>query len=312
MGKKPKRVPRIGLLFWAPGQIEKVYCADLFLPVRQAAEKGLLTYSFLTPSGVWEKAPPYPLMEQVKAERFDGLISVSIWNELYLGDLYKLGVPMVTMDHRSSGSPIDSVTFGSRQAFSQIAKLLKDSGHKDILFLSIFRTDSVKHGLSGNFIEDDTSLERRLALQEAIAGTDIEMWPLLPIKSYPGIKRALTVKALKDLITNIGKAPTAITGHDIGVVRYGRDALQDLNLRVPEDVSLISVEARNPVSDPAWKPKMDCLAFSWHQMGNEGLRMLWERMSGKVTADVPPRHLELAATYLPAGTLADRPKMRLT
>lgn len=309
MDKPAKRIPCIGLLYWIPGQIDKVYCPDLFLPIKAAAAKGLLTYKFLTPLDDEENLP-YPPLDRVKAGRFDGLMSIGIWQEHYLGDVYKLGLPLVTLDYRSSGSPADSVTFGSRPAFRQIAKLLKDTGHTDVLFLSVFRPESVRRGPKLNFIEDDTSLERRLALQEALAGTDIEMWPLLPLKSNIGIKRAATVKTLKDLITNVGKAPSAITGHDVGMVGYGRDALQDLKLRVPEDVSLISVDARNPVTFPAWMPATDALTFSWHQMGIEGLRMLWERMSGKVPAGLPPRHLELAATYEPVGTLADRRKVR--
>ncbi|MCK6473894.1 MAG: substrate-binding domain-containing protein [Planctomycetes bacterium] len=301
-----KRVPHIGLLFWSPEEIHQNYCPDLFLPYKEAAARGLLTYKYLTPRSANDFHPP---LEQVKAGRFDGLVSVSIWKETFIGDLQKLGLPMVTLDYRSNGWPADSVTFGSRQAFSQIAQLFKENDHREILFISVFRPQGVAHGKGDTYIEDDTSLERRMALQEALADSDVDMWPLLPIKTGPGVRREALVKALKDLITNIGKAPTAITGHDINIVGYGRQALEDLKLRVPQDVSLISVDALNTETQPAKKITMDTLKFSWKQVGTEGLRMLWERMSGKVPADVPPRHIELAGTYLPAGTMANRRKV---
>lgn len=306
MSISTKRVPHIGILFWTSDTIDRTYCPDLFLPIKDAATKGLLTFQYLAPSGPAQHREPFPPLAQVKAGGFDGLVSISIWKETYVGDLYNLGMPVVTLDYRSNGWPIDSVTFGSRPAFRQIAQILKDTGHHDVLFMSIFRPEKVNRRQGDSYLEDDTSLERRMALQEALADTNIEMWPLLPVRTFAGMRREAVAKSLRDLITNIGKAPSAISGHDTGIVAYGRQALEDLKLRVPQDVSLISVSAANEVTSPNPKVTMDTLQFNWRQMGAEGLRMLWERMAGKVPANLPPRHIELAGTYLPMGTLTDR------
>lgn len=307
MNAPGRRVPHIGILFWTSEKIETTYCREVFLPFLNLSAQGKMTYQFLCPHEAGDTPDdPFPALARVKAGGFDGIATVSIWMETYIGELVKLGKPVVTLDFRSNGWPADSVTFGSRQAFRQIAQILKDTGHRDVLFLSQFRPDrNSKRGLE-NFIEDDTSLERRTALQEACAELNLEVWPLLPLHTGVEARRKQINKRLPLLIENMGHPPSAITGHDVGVLGTASEALADMKLNVPRDLSLISVGTIQDEANPPAKLPMDTLLFSWRQMGLEGLRLLWDRLSGKVPPDSPPRHVELTGRYVQAGTVADR------
>ncbi|MCK6473895.1 MAG: substrate-binding domain-containing protein [Planctomycetes bacterium] len=307
MNAPGRRVPHIGILSWTKLTVEGAFCREVFQPFLSLAAQGKMTYQLLCPDDPGDTPnDPFPPLERVKAAGFDAIATVSIWKETYIGELHKLGKPLVTLDNRSHGWPADSVTFGSRQAFRQIAQILKDTGHRDVLFISQFRPDrNSKPGIE-NFIEDDTSLDRRTALQEACAELDMEVWPLLPIHIGTEIRRKQVSKRLPALIENMGHPPSAISGHDSGVLVSALDALKDLKLNVPRDLSLISVGTIQDEANPPAKLPMDTLLFSWRQLGLEGLRLLWDRLSGKVPADGPPRHVELTGRYVQAGTVADR------
>ncbi|MCK6473896.1 MAG: substrate-binding domain-containing protein [Planctomycetes bacterium] len=306
MAKAAARRPHIGLLYWLDQKMESTFCREVFKPFLEQATAGKLTYEFLHPSRQTQARDPYPPLELVKAARFDGLVSVSIWKEPYLGELAKLGKPVVTLDFRSIACAFDSVTFGNRPAFRQIGKILKDTGHKDVLFVSLFRPDrNSKPGLE-NFIEDDTSLERRTALQEACADLGIEVWPLLPVYTGSGNRRKQVSTHLPELIANMGHPPSAISGHDTDAISNAMEAVAALNLKVPRDLSMITVGSESDDASIAKRIPMDMIVFSWRHMGEEGLRLLMERLGGKVPADRPPRHVELSGQYAPLGTVIER------
>lgn len=306
MANAAARRPHIGLLYWLDQEMETTFCRDLFMPFVEQAKAGKLTYEFLKPSRTDLTRDPFPPLEQVKAGRFDGLVSVSIWMEPYLGELAKLGKPVVTLDFRSHACAFDSVTFGNRPAFREIAKILGRTGHKDVLFVSLFRPDrNSKPGLE-NFIEDDTSLERRTALQEACAELGIEVWPLLPVYTGHDNRRKQISRHLPELIADMGHPPAAITGHDIDALMNTLEAIASQNLKIPQDLSMITVGAESDEATLAKRIPMDMVVFSWRHMGEEGLRLLEERLSGKVPAGRPPRHVELSGEYAPVGTVLDR------
>lgn len=306
MAKAAARRPHIGLLFWLDQKMESTFCREVFKPFVDQAQAGKLTYEFLHPSRQTQARDPYPPLESVKAGRFDGLVSISIWKEPYLGEIAKLGIPVVTLDFRSHACAFDSVTFGNRPAFRQIAKILKDTGHQDVLFVSLFRPDrNSKPGLE-NFIEDDTSLERRTALQEACTEFGIEVWPLLPVYTGNSNRKKQVSTHLPELIANMGHPPSAITGHDIEAMMNSLEAVAAQNLKMPQDLSMITVGAETDQATLAKRIPMDMIVFSWRHMGEEGLRLLEERLSGKVPAGRPPRHVELSGQYAPVGTVIER------
>lgn len=306
MNGPAKRVPHIGLLYWTNAKMENTFCCEAYQPFLHLAAQGKLTYEYFCPKEATESPlDPYPPLERVKAAHFDAIATFSIWREPYIGELSKLGKPLVTLDFRSNGWHADSVTFGSKPAFRQIAQILKDTGHKDVLFISQFRPDRLVKPGGDNYIEDDTSLDRRTALQQACAELDLDVWPLIPIRIGTEVRRSQINRRLPALIENMGHPPSAITGHDSGVLSNVWESLRDLKLDVPKDVSLISVGAIPDESAPP-KAAVDTILFSWRQMGLEGLRLLWDRLSGKVPAESPPRHVELSGRYFSAGTVADR------
>lgn len=306
MAKTAARRPHIGILFWLEQKMENTFCRDVFKPFVEQAKADKLTYEFLLPSKKTQTRDPYPPLEQVKAGRFDGFVSVSIWKEPYLGELAKLGKPVVTLDFRSNACAFDSVTFGNRPAFREIARILKDTGHRDVLYLSLFRPDrNSKPGLE-NFIEDDTSLERRTALQEACTELGIELWPLLPVYAGHLNRKKQVSTHLPELIANMGHPPSAITGHDIEALTNSLEVITAQNLEMPRDLSMITVGAETDEATFAKRIPIDLILFSWRQMGEEGLRLLEERIDGKVPADQPPRHVELSGQYAPVGTVIRR------
>lgn len=300
-----KRTPRLAFLHWtAAGSLEKGYCTDLFHFFVRLATSGAIQLTVLG-EAQGRNAPPFPDLNMVRAGNFDAFISNGIWNADYLHEVHRLNKPLISVDHLTEGMPIDSVTFASRQPGEAIGKLLAETGHTDILFISRFRRDQGAVPGADPIIEDPTCAERRTSVQSGLLGTDVDFWPALPWLNAIGINNAeLMAQRLERILKEMGRWPTALV---VPSVELGVVAIEEFKRhgkRVPEDISCISFHAPPGVNED--EVAMSTMQFSWTQMATEAWRLLKERMDGAVPLNAPARHIEIPAKFVDRSTVLNR------
>ncbi|MBI3828419.1 MAG: substrate-binding domain-containing protein [Planctomycetes bacterium] len=302
----PHDKPRVGFLHWATAKdLDTGYCSDLYLYFVRLGERGEIELVTLgeIPSAT---SPPYPLLDRVKAARFDAIVSNGIWSADYLTELSKLNVPVVSCDHDAAGVPIDSVLFDGMKGGELAGKLILDYGHSDVLFVNKLRRDlSVPRG-ADPWTEDSTCAERRAGIQHALVGTNAEFWPLVPWVSQSGVNLNIKLKeTFEKILAEMGHWPTVIVAPDLGIARAMRGVLQEFGLSVPQHVSLLTYNAR-PNEDRVVPPEerdISNLQYSWREMADQAWRMLRARLAG---VQAPPKRVALRPHFVDYGSLGPR------
>lgn len=313
MAEPPRRLPRIGLLHWhLASKVKNGYCRELYRFLDERRTAGELEFEVLgCELGRNPESDPGPSLEAVRNARLDALITNGIWNEPYLGDLHALGLPMVSVDFQPRGSAIDAVTFSNERAGEQIGRIFAETGHRDVMFVSVFRNDRGMALGATKHIEDDTSLERRSGVQQALVTTSVEMWPTLPllVRDDATNYHLQLVAKLPKMFQSLGQVPQAITGHDNTVLHSVLEALTRMNLKVPGDVSLIGFHGVDRSKDEVPPDRrVNCMLFCWQDMAEQAWKLLQGRLSGKVPPETAQRLVSLPGQYTDFGTVRDRHK----
>lgn len=302
----PHDKPRVGFLNWVrAANLDKNYFADLYLYFVQLAAKGeieLVTLGEMPGPA----SPPYPPLDQVKAGQFDAIVSNGIWSLDYLTELSKLNVPVVSVDHEAAGMPIDSVRFDGMKGGERAGQLILQYGHTDVLFINRFRRDLAAPAGADPWFEDPTVAERRMGIQHALVGSNVEFWPMVTLVTKAGVNLQLKLReSFEKMVAEMGHWPTVIVTPDLGLAHSMRSILKELGVFVPQHISLLAYHAR-PRADQAVQPEeqdISYMEYSWREMAEHAWRMLRARMGG---VQAPPKRVALSPRFVDYGTLGSR------
>ena len=231
------------------------------------------------------------------AGRVDGILTLSMpLTELHTLALRALGIPLVSVGAPIPGSP--SVGIDEAGAARAATNHLVHLRHEHIGFISAV-TDDPRFDFASSSL-------RRLGVEEALAGAGLTLDDQLLAAGPHGLEGGAS--AMTQLLTR-SVLPTAVFAEYDELAIGALWALRRAGLRVPEDVSVVSIDDH----EMAKMLDLTTIAQGVTEQGTIGARLLMDVLDG---VDVPvdpvvvPTRLVLRGTTAPNTRLASSPRAR--
>jgi len=216
------------------------------------------------------------------------------------------GCPVVQIDRAVRGLPADSVAVDNRAASRVATARLIAAGHRRIAFLA--ELEQWEAGDLTAFVGAATagaldpaalfpSWQRLLGYIEAqaTAGIDVDPRMILRVGTYSiAAAKAQVLAALSG-----AERPTALFTADGSMTAAAVDAITRLEIRIPEDLSLIGFD------DLDWmrfyRPPITAIAQPLTMIGEAAARLMLDRIAGNRDA---PQHLALMPELVERETIS--------
>jgi len=222
--------------------------------------------------------------QAMAAQRIGGVIVVpSSFSGAAFAPLLTNDIPVVCLDRKVDDYALDSVLVNNDAGGRMAAIALYDAGHRRIGVIGAGRTTP---GRDRMIAFSRTLLERGVLL-------DSEFVREADYKEDGGYSETLAV-----LSREIRPTALFVINHPMTIGAL--NAIRDLGLRVPRDVSIVSFD------DPAWAPLLDpalsTVRQPTDQLGTCAAEMVIERMQGEYTG--PARLVLLQPRYMERASVA--------
>lgn len=176
-------------------------------------------------------------------------------------------VPVILLDNYCEDADLSCVTINNEQGVELAIRYLLQMGHSCIGYVHV-------EGDSVNFRERYYGFQRAMEIH----GMPLQQQNIIRFSTLYG-GEAVYWEILKGLRT-MSKMPTAFfTDNDI-IAIYTIQALHELKLRVPEDVSVIGFD--NIASAEFVQPSLTTVATSKHELGSCAMNQLVSLMNGSL------------------------------
>ena len=194
--------------------------------------------------------------------RVDGLIvAPTTESAALLQNLKRRQVPFVLMDRQVSGLTADSVRGDSYGGAYQLTRHLLDTGYHEVAMIGGPATVSTA---------DDRVRGYQAALREAGIAPDADL-----IRRGP-YRQAWGCAAMQDLLAR-GRKPTAVFAGNNVIALGVMEALHADNLRVPDDVAVVSFDDFPPSVGAL--PFLTAVVQPAADLGRQALRLLLDRLA---------------------------------
>jgi LacI family transcriptional regulator len=241
-------------------------------------------------------------VQALHARRIDGLIIAEVvpGDSAALEYVESQGIPVVAVD-RFPSQAIDYVGVENERPMRSLVQHLLELGHKRI-------------ALVAGDTELITLAERRSGFTQAFQGAATDAAVVLE-----GMRTAEEARrSVVDLLAGADR-PTALVGASLQLTLGTLEAIQQLGLRIPEDIALVTFD-EVPYSK-FFTPHITSVVQPAFEIGSEAMRLLLRRIS---EPENPPAQLRLGpgiehgtscgcppgTPLRPAGTAADPGKAR--
>jgi len=212
----------------------------------------------------------------------------------HLRDIDASGRPLALLDRTIPGFNVDTVTVDDRNAAVGAARLLIAAGHRKIAYLTAADTED-RLDWDVSQISTSTVRERIAGLLAVCAEADI---PEPERYLFFGAKKAETA-AIVQRALSMADPPTAIIASDsiIGLEVY--KAVRDLDLNVPNDVSLVTFHDADWTS--VTTPPITAIDQPVYEMGKAVAELVIRRLKGEAH---PPKQIAIPTAILERGSVA--------
>ena len=218
------------------------------------------------------------VLHQLAMERVAGvaLASTDGWSR-GLDRLQAIGIPIVAVDRRLPRLAVDTVTVESERAVYEAVGHLLDLGHRRI-------------GLISGPPALSTLAERQAGYERALLESGVGVDPSLIVQ---GDLRQATARAMAPQLVQRDRPATAIvTTNDLSTVGT-MQALRDVGLRVPRDVSVIGFD--DFVGADLFDPPLSAISQPAVEIGRRAIEMLVRRVNAP---DAPLEEVVLEPTLV--------------
>ena len=224
------------------------------------------------------------ILEQLAAERVAGVVLASATGMTKgLRRLMDLGIPVVAVDRRLPGLPVDTVTSDGEGGQYSAVRHLIGLGHRRIAMM-------------GGPMHLSTIADREHGYRRALEEAGIEPDPAWIAH---GDLRAETARELVPQFMEVANPPTAIvTINDLSTIGTLR-ALRSLGLRVPEDVSVVGFD--DVLGAELYDPPLTVIAQPVYDIGHRAIELLTRRVA---SPDAPNEEVMFATHLLIRGSTA--------
>jgi len=280
------RATNVRILALVVGNVRNAYFPELIDGCVEAAQRAGFPLIFGDSNEDPERESD--ILGQLASERVSGVaLATSIGTTLGLRRLLDLRIPVVAVDRRLHGMPVDTVTVEGVGGVQSAIEHLIGLGHRRIglvigpLSLSTMadRAQGYRQGLAQGGIAFDPELVGQVDLQEATAQ-----------------------RVVGDLM-RLADPPTAIIGcNDLTTIGAMR-GLRELGLRIPEDVSLIGFD--DVIGGDLMDPPLTVIQQPVFEIGCRAVDVLIARiddpMAPRIDVALPTRLVVRASTASPAS-----------
>ncbi|MFH1707550.1 MAG: substrate-binding domain-containing protein [Planctomycetota bacterium] len=199
----------------------------------------------------------YPRINRGDLRQFDGIMSLGIQDEDYIGDLEAVGLPVVVADYWPVLSGVDAVSVDGRRAGAMAAEILYDKRHEYLAFIGHGRGNPTH----GEFYKDTdaVAMEDGIRLMAGMRG--FSRFAVFYPKS--GAREATLTDFITDMLSR-KERPTGIIRAGVGAARDILTTAQRIGLNCPRDFSLITMTV---VEDQTDIEKFARLTFALREMG---------------------------------------------
>lgn len=228
------------------------------------------------------------------AKRVDGMIVAPAWtaDPAHLRAATESNVHLVLLDRQVDGVVADVVSYDARPGTSAAMTALIAAGHRRIAFVTASaapdqlitttraRLDVFHERLSDAGVSDPDRYVRFGAYGESAAET-----------------------VTAELLTE-SEPPTALLASDTVIALGALRAIKKLGLRIPNDISLVTVD------DAPWTdlvtPALSTVVLPSYAMGKIAADLLLGRIAG---SDDPPRQVVLSTSFLARESIGEPPRV---
>ncbi|MCK9483416.1 MAG: LacI family transcriptional regulator [Candidatus Marinimicrobia bacterium] len=273
-GLKNQRTENIGVIFSKedrPLSLNPFYSRIL---EGIEAELAINKYNLVLCLTVDKKTNNYPKM--IRERNVDGVILISVQKEAFVNQLMDDRIPLVLVDPNSNYHNATQVVIDNEDGAFQATQYLILKGHKKIAFISPhLDRDSFRLRYAGF---NKAMTHYHLSIDEnyvQIEGLE---------HGYDQVRRLLQLK----------ERPTAMfIANDLNVM-YAYQAIRDLHLKIPEDISIVGFD------DIAWSkiasPQLTTMRVYKEEMGSIAVRNLLNIISNDkasaITTILPVKLIE--------------------
>jgi LacI family transcriptional regulator len=216
------------------------------------------------------------LPKMVRQRQVDGLLLVGLFQEYFIQNILSKNILVVLVDPKLAMNDCSQVLIDNEHGAFAATQFLIQNGHQRIGFISDdverlsfkLRFDGYKKALKYN----DISFDKNLIM---IGGKE---------KGYEHVKKLLQLE----------NRPTAIfTSNDINAIN-GYKAIQEQNLKIPDDVSIIGFDDIDLARYAT--PSLTTIRVYKEELGSIGVRTLLQMIHGEnktpITTIIPTRLIE--------------------
>jgi LacI family transcriptional regulator len=231
-------------------------------------------------------------------KRVDGLIiaPASSVDTRHLEDVHKSGRPLVLLDRKAPGLDVDTVAVEMEGISYESTSHLIQEGHTRIAFISTVRTDEPY--FAGLPLDSSQISDRRDGMKRAFVEAGLSQ-PEDLVRLNAGSPESIK-KITRELLQQPDPA-TAIIASDGLIGLSVVEAIQDLGLSIPDDVSFLMYD------DFAWTrlttPPLTVIAQPVYEMGVAAADALIRQIQGR---KAPAARSEFSATLVKRGSVGVR------
>ncbi len=203
------------------------------------------------------------LPKMVRQQQVDGLILVGIFKEQFVNTILHNNIPVVMVDPKFSVDDCCQILIDNEQGAFTATNYLIQRGHRRIGFISgdlermsfRQRLQGYKRAIQENGILVDQKLIETGGLEQG----------------YEHVRRLLSLK----------DRPTAIfAANDINAI-HGYKAIQEFNLKIPDDISVIGFDDIDLAKYA--NPSLTTIRVYKEELGSIGVRILLQLINGEIT-----------------------------
>ena len=252
--------------------------------VAQAAERHLAAagYSLLVASSDYRVDHELRALEVLRTRQVDGLLLyVSDETDAAIGrEMQRQGVPVVLLD-RTVPAAVDTLLSDHATAMGLTVRYLASLGHRR---LALLIPDLVIR----------PSVERARAFTEALAAVGLAPADSIVERVAPeNHDRSQVAQALFQR----GDPPTAVIASGSRLVRSVIATARSRGMRMPEDLSLVAVDAEDIAS--VTTPELTSIVRDYAEIGRTAVELLLARFA---RSDDPPRRIVLESEVVLKGS----------
>jgi LacI family transcriptional regulator len=253
------------------------FFAPIITAVNEIAYKN--HYGFLLCSSEEDPQRERDVMEILIVKRISGILVVpcSKANAEFLDSIKSNGTPLVQVNRKIEGLPVDSVTSDNFKAAYTATEHLISRGRKNLVFL----------GFDDNTLSGD---QKKAGFEAAGADHDIDRFEIIPVRDHDPENIA---ESFRDFLSS-GKKIDGLILSTQGKTAVGLSVLKERSVRVPDDVAVIGFD------DTPWSsllsPSLTVVSENTREMGEIAVKLLLDRIEGN--DHDPPKDIVLEDEFI--------------